>query len=191
VDADGSVNENELVKLYLGIKREVADAYVWIDWAEDEIKQAISRHPAEADALFHSFPLLTPPTHEGMSMEFVYRGHCREILERVAAGADTRPGTAAEVCIVLKEVSMVGPLKSGATGLYFRMWTLAFPGKVPEIDESIAHYEALCGSAIDDAERFVRHKLSVKARQLGDIECSGRHNGETVQCKYVTSPDDD
>jgi hypothetical protein len=112
------------------------------------------------------------------------------LSERVAAGADTRPGTAAEVCLVLKEVSMVGPLKPGATGLYFRIWTLAFPGKVPEIDESIAHYEALYGSAIDDAERVARHKLSVKARQLGDTECSGRHNGEAVQCKYVTSPDD-
>lgn len=190
MDAGGSVNGNELVKLYLDTKREVAEAFVRIEWAEDEIKQAIARHPAEADTLFHSFPLLRPPTNEGMSTEMVYRGHCREILERVAVGADTRPGTAAEVCLVLKEVSMVGPMTPGATGLYFRMWAQAFPGTVAEIDQSVAHYEELYGSAIDDAERLARNKLSVKARLLGDIECSGRHNGETVQCKYVKTPDD-
>lgn len=189
MDADEPELNNELLRLYRDVQRQVAEEFKWVEWAEDEIKRAIERHPAEADVLFHSFPLLKR-TSDRMSTEFVYRGHCREILERVAAGADTRPGTAAEVCIALSDVSQVGPLTSGATGLYFRMWTKAFPGKVPEIDNSLAHYEALYGSAVDDAEQFARRKLSVKARQLGDIECSGQHHGETVQCKYVTSPDD-
>lgn len=189
MDADGSVNENELMKLYRDIKREVEEASERIGWAEDEIKQAIGRHPAEADTLFHSFPLLKP-THERMSTEFVYRGHCRELLERVATGSDTRPATAAEVCFALSEASMVGPLTPQAAGLYFRMWAQAFPDKLPEIDQSRSHYEALYGSAIDDLERLARRKLTVKARKLGDIECSGQHHGETVQCKYVKTPDD-
>ncbi|GGM76678.1 hypothetical protein GCM10012275_54260 [Longimycelium tulufanense] len=157
------------------------DACLW--WAEDEISQAMNRHPDHADTLFHSFLLLTP-THTLMGTEFVFRSHCRELLERVAAGEDTRSGTAAEVCCACHDISLVTPLSSPATGLYFRMWSHAFPDQ-PMFGSSLAHHEALEGSTIDDLEAIARRKLGVSHRKLGEIECVGRHHGQAVRCPYA------
>jgi hypothetical protein len=67
-----------------------------------------------------------------MRTEFVYRSHCRELLDRAARGEDTRPGTAAECCIALSETSLRVPLRTSAAGLYARMWTRAqFPPAAP------------------------------------------------------------
>lgn len=154
-----------------------------MEWADDEILQGICRYPAEVDALYHSFPLLRS-THTLMATEFVYRSHCRELLERVVNGADTRPGTAAEVCCICCEASLLAPLRSPAAGLYFRMWAIAFPDQ-PTFGDSGQHHEALEGATMDDLETTARRKLTVKDRKLGDIACTGRHHGEIVQCKYA------
>lgn len=154
-----------------------------MDWAEEEISRASSAHPAEADTLYHSFPLLSP-THRRMSQEFVYRAHCREILHRVVNGTDTRPGTAVEVCCLCSDVSAVAPMRSSAVGLYARMWTTAFPD-IPVFGDRHCHREMLYGSTIDDLEAEARCRLAVAHRTHGAIDCIGRHRGETVQCKYT------
>jgi hypothetical protein len=52
--------------------------------AEEEIEAARARHPQHADRLYHSFSLLQPITGlDRMRTEFVYRSHCRELLDRV------------------------------------------------------------------------------------------------------------
>jgi hypothetical protein len=152
-----------------------------MDWAEDEIKAAQKRHPATADLLYHSFKLLCAP-HELMAKEHVYRAHCRELLDRVAAGADTRPGTAAQVCIACSESSNLAPLTSTATGLYARMWQQAFPRLGMQWDDVSEHYEALRGAQIDDAEQEMRRKLADPERRITEIDCKGMHHGETVNC---------
>lgn len=154
-----------------------------LDWAEDEIRLAQSHHARHADTLYHSFTLLRP-TSARMSTEFVYRSHCRELLDRVAAGHDTRPGTAAEVCCVCADISRVTPMNTAATGLYFRMWAQAFPGQRKPSD-TLPHYEAIAGPKIDSLEALARQKLAVSSRRLGIIECSGRHDTEPVRCAYA------
>lgn len=154
-----------------------------ITWAADEIDRAMARHAAHRDTLYHSFALLYP-TPLLLDTEFVYRSHCREILDRVAAGADTRPGTAAEVCCLCREISLVAPLRPSAMGLYVRMWSVAFPDQMPHTDQG-PHYEALRGPRIDDLEALARQKLKVAGRTLGPITCSGRHDGEPVDCAYA------
>ncbi|MGH3986846.1 MAG: hypothetical protein ACRDTZ_05955 [Pseudonocardiaceae bacterium] len=169
-----------------GIVREVTSALTGtcnqLEWSEDEIGWAVSRYPADGDTLYHGFRLLVP-TRKLMVTEFVYRSHCRELLVRLVNDHDTRPGTAAEVCCALSEVSQVAPMRLAATGLYIRMWTVAFPDQ--RIFDGGEHYEALEGSAIDDAELVARSKLAVGDRRLGAIVCAGRHHGESVQCKYA------
>jgi hypothetical protein len=155
-----------------------------MEHAEDEIQAARRRHPQAADLLYHSFSLLTP-THELMGQEFVYRAHCRELLARVAAGQDTRPGTAAEVAIACSEASQVAPLASTVAGLYARMWGHAFPGHGAQWDDTAGHYEALYGSQIDDLERESRRKLAKSDRRVKDVECGGRHHGEPVTCSLA------
>ena len=151
-------------QLVADIRGELESAFAAIDWAEQEITAAQQRHPAAADRIWHSFVLLRP-THDLMSTEFVYRAHCAELLDRVAAGDDTRPGTAAECCIALCETSQLAPLTHAAVGLYARMWQTA---GLPEVDltDHLVHYETLEGSLIDDHEQWLRRKLQQSWRQL-------------------------
>lgn len=157
-----------------------------LEWGEDEISRSLHRRPHAADALHHSFMLIRP-TSDRMRTEIVYRSHCRELLDRVANGRDTRRGTAVEVVIALCEVALATPINATATGLLFRMWTKAFPDQ-PEIDANQQHREALHGTSIDDAEAFARNKLTVPNRVLGTIACSGWHHGELVACIYAPQP---
>ncbi|MBO0609894.1 hypothetical protein [Myceligenerans salitolerans] len=156
-----------------------------IEWAEDEIDAAIRRHPDQSDLLYHGFGLLIP-THRLMATEFVSRSHYRELLDRLATGQDTRPGTAAEVCCACCEASLATPLSSPAAGLYFRMWEAAFPDMPPASDLT-QHHEALEGSSIDALEATSRRTLARKDRVVGEISCSGMHHGEPVPCAYAAT----
>jgi len=164
-----------------GLVDGLAGLFEQMEWAEDEIEKAKRRHPDRADLIYHSFKLLTP-TRDLMGTEFVYRSHCRELLERVAAGHDTRPGTAAEVCIACCDASMLAPLTETAAGLYARMWGVAFPGRRDQWAGTREHYEALRSSLIDDLEREAHHKLAQSDRRVTEIDCKGRHHGEPVDC---------
>lgn len=175
--------------LFASISSELEPVFEMMDWAEEEIAVAMKRHPSHADTLWHSFSLIRPrDIGPGMGTEFVYRGHVREILERVAAGEDTRPATAAEICLAFCEISQWAPMREYANGLYFRMWLSAFPDQhiFHDQEDHQVHYEHLHGPAIDDAEALMRAKLADSERRLGDISCQGRHHGQDVNCRYRT-----
>jgi hypothetical protein len=173
-----------LTGLWEDTRAPVTDGGAPIQWAKDEIEHAQARHPDQADGLFHAFGLLRPPP--GMpDVEFVYRGHARELLERVAAGEDTRPATAAEVCLVCSESSLQTLPTSAAIGLYCRMWAQAFPGQQQPGGEALEYYEALHRLEIDDLERRVRRGAAVPGRWLREVGCSGRHHGQEVTCRYA------
>lgn len=172
-----------------GLSHLLVSTFDLMDWAEDEIEKAQERHPECADALYHSFRLLTPSTilQKVRPAEFAYRSHCRELLERVAKSEDTRPATDAEVVCLYAEASQITPLNTAATGLYMRTWNRAFPGTrnaFREIDDA-GHYEAIAGSSTDVCEEETRRKLTVKDRALNGEECSGRHHGKPApDCPY-------
>ncbi len=174
-----------LTGLLEDVSRGLAGLFEQMDWAEDEIEQAMRRSSSDSDTLCHCFILLTP-THELMGQEWVYRSHCREILNRVINGQDTRSGTAAELCCNLCDASQAAPMTTSGTGLYFRMWSQAFPSK-RHVMGSGEHYEAIAGSAIDEAEAFARSKAAVADRKLGKIDCAGKHHGELVACKHIVT----
>lgn len=137
--------------------------HLYILWAEQEIAAAQHRHRSAADRIWRSFNLLKPTL--GRMREPVYRAHCRELLDRVAHSEDTRPGTAAECCIAMCEISLRVPLSTAAVGLYTRMWT--FMRLVPDdMTTTNEHYEALAGSQIDEHEALLRAKLRQDWRAL-------------------------
>ncbi|WP_157186748.1 hypothetical protein [Nocardia jiangxiensis] len=142
------------------------------EWMEDEIGQAQERHPEAGDLLWHCDGLCVP-THRVMSTEFVYRSHVRELLERVAAGGDTRPGTAAEVAAAMMTTSLATPLDSTGAGLYLRMWRKA--GFPPVGGSMRDYYEDAVGPLIDAAETTARRKLAVTTRTMGTVTCTGHH----------------
>lgn len=167
----------------------VTSALGCIGWAEDEISRAMKRHPEADDELWHSFSLVRPTSDRMYRVEFLFRGHARELLERVAAGEDTRPGTAAEACLVCCAASQVTPMNTPGAGLYFRMWRQAFPGIGPLSDEDMGgHYEAICASEIDDYESEVRRRLADPRRTLSGETCTGWHHGEPAPgCRFAAA----
>ncbi|MFF5085430.1 hypothetical protein ACFY36_51035 [Actinoplanes sp. NPDC000266] len=151
--------------LYTETKNELTPYFEAMQIAEEEISAAQNRHPSAKDQIWRSFMLLLPSTSLLIKNELTYRSHCRELLDRVAAGADTRPATAAECCVALCETSLRVPLNTTAAGLYARMWkTAGLP--TTELADASAHYEAIEGGGIDDAERELRAKLSQPDRRL-------------------------
>lgn len=178
----------DLAKLFSDTSDSVTDALELVDQGEAEIRAAAARLPGEADLLWHSFSLLSPELavdDDRMSTDFVHQAHCRELLERVAAGEDTRPGTDAEVIVICMRMSLVAPLNTPGTTLYMRLWARAFPQHEVFDGPSLAHYEHVGGSGADDLEREVRRKSAQPGRCLGEIECSGRHHGvEAPGCRY-------
>lgn len=153
---------------------------------EAEITIAQTRHPHAADLIYHAFSLLEP-THERMAYQPLYTAHCREILDRLATGQDTRPGTAAEVCIAMMHISLIAPLRSSAFGLYLRMWIAAGLPKLETFTDMSECYETLEAYKIDEHEAYTRRKLTSRRRRLGKITCDGRHHNEPVNCRFAST----
>jgi hypothetical protein len=175
----------DLDELLAEVRREVTSVLTQVDWAEAEITAARARHPGQADLLFHAFPLLSA-TADLMRTEFVYRGHVRDLLERVAGGGDTREATDAEVAVVLSEVSLRAPLPAEAVTLYMRTWSRAFPDTRAFDPLELDSYEHVAGSAADDLETDIRRRLRRPDRALAGITCTGLHHGEPApDCPYV------
>ena len=120
-------------------------------------------------------------------VEFVYRSHAAELLDRLAAGADTREPTAAEMCLACSEISQRVPLHGPAAGVYLRLWARAFPGQPATADqaEQLHWHERLHGSQIDDLEAELRRRLRDPQRRLPTVDCQGRHHGRPVRCRYA------
>lgn len=86
--------------------------------AEDEISNAEFRCPAEMwDYIYHmSFLVLRPRIKMTPAL---YRGHCKQLLDRMIAGQDTRPGTYAEMLMGMAEASLKAPFNQGGYYIYF------------------------------------------------------------------------
>lgn len=167
----------------------IGDIMDCLDWAEDEIQAAMRRHPRVADTLWHSNKLLCPTEDPRLTTEFVFRAHCRELLERVAAGEDTRQATDAEICCATLAIAHRTPITTTAFGMYMRLWHRAFPGKAILRPDQLDGYEKVRGEKMDDLERETREKLAVKDRVLGTITCHGQHHGVEVNCAYAPTPE--
>jgi hypothetical protein len=119
--------------------------------------------------LAHS--LLRPTGDMTEHAPMVYEAHCREILERVVAGEDTRPGSAPEMILALSQTSMIAPLTSAATGLYLSLFTSTFPGHEAALriegGATLADYERMHGQQIHEHFALLRKKLTQPWRTVG------------------------
>lgn len=131
-------------------------------WANDEIEQAqIRHHETGQGILWYGFRFLRRSLVD-LDEEIIFRAHAREILERVQAGADVRPGTDAEMITVLRGASLKAPFTSSAACLYFRIAARSFPVVFAAIKDDIdlPAYEVLHGAVADDHESELRRKLT-------------------------------
>ena len=100
---------------------DVRNAFAQMAVAEEEIEHA-RRHYPEREAYLNKvgFLLCMPSEVLVSASEWIYRAHCREILERVAADENTRPPSSAELAIAFSETSLKAPLNPTGAGLYAR-----------------------------------------------------------------------
>jgi hypothetical protein len=132
-------------------------------WAEEEIEEAQARHgEVRRGRLWNSFLMLKVTDQPCMWSEIIYRAHCRELLDRVAAGQDVRPATDAEMITALYESSLAVPLSSAAVTLYFRIAARSFPELWAASGDhtDLASYESVHGTAADEHEGWLRKKLT-------------------------------
>jgi hypothetical protein len=98
--------------------------------AEEEITEAKKRHPEKSDLIHRSFLILQPSDPIYGKADCVYCSHIRELLERVAKGKDTRPGTIAEVLCVLLDTATKTPLNQEGQALTEHLFRLVFKHSV-------------------------------------------------------------
>jgi len=130
----GSLTTEPLLSLFDGGERSVIrSTFRRIEIAEEEIDAAKRRFPLASDKLHAAFSLLCPTPPLNGFPEKLFREHCRELLERVANGANVKSGTAAEVLAVLSRASLVSPLTRPASITYDCLFGKLFPDEWNQI----------------------------------------------------------
>ncbi|MDX2012002.1 MAG: hypothetical protein SFW67_17550 [Myxococcaceae bacterium] len=76
------------------------------------------------------FMLLQPPLALQGKADALYRAHAKELIQRAAAGEDTRLATRAEVLVGLLGTSLRAPLRTEAQACAERLFNEVFPGVV-------------------------------------------------------------
>jgi hypothetical protein len=113
-----------LDKLSLG---QISGIFRLMEIAEEEIAIAQREAGTEGhDAIWRSFKLLRPTPMFEKVAEQVFRSHCKELLYRVVNGFDTRPGTKAEVMILISEASLASMPSSDVRVLYTQLFKEIF-----------------------------------------------------------------
>lgn len=108
-------------------KRSISRAFDLMAVAEEEIERAKRLHPEKAEALHASFGILYPGDLARYGSDRLYRAHARELLDRVARGADLEPGTDAECLVAFSFASLRAPLSASATAAMERVFATVFP----------------------------------------------------------------
>jgi hypothetical protein len=161
----------DLDKLISEVMASVTPVLAAVVIAEEEIEAAQKEHgepigPGDGP-IWNSF-LLLRPTHPCMEQEFIYRAHCRELLDRRAKGEDTRPGMSVEVVLGLSEASKHAPLTSSGAGLYLKLFRQCFPEKsqrlFDEINRDVEDYERLFGQKMAEDEAMCRQMTAQRWR---------------------------
>ena len=129
--------------------------------AEEEIAEACRRHWDDRKEVWNSFKLLDPG-ELSMLDDDVYRAHCREILERVVDGKDTRPGTRAEVCAMISRMTLVTRLQRDVELLGLVLTDEIFPGRGLLDGAPREDYEG----SLREVEAEFRRKLAKPERVL-------------------------
>jgi hypothetical protein len=157
----------------------IIDQLRYMEIAEEEIAKARggNTEPDNDDPLWRAFRLLSQSRFK--MVDFVYRGHCQELLERIAKGDDTRPATDAEMAHGLCETSLEAPMKESAVALYMRIFHRRFPEQAKRIwdpdddGETYDAYEKVHGVEADQDERWLRKKMRLDWRTLSLLDEDG------------------
>lgn len=126
--------------------------------AEEEIAAAIERHPLESVTINATFSVLCPRMNLfGGKTHDLYRNHVQEMIARVRAGKDTRPGTKAEIIAAMSEASFAAVLTASAHTLMDRLMMEVFPEyEQPDGWAPQEEWDGACDDTLATARKLVR-----------------------------------
>lgn len=130
--------------------------------AEDEIKRAQRHYPQAKERIWSAFRILCPTSGMSALSEDVYRAHCRELLGKVAGGADTRIGTDAEMLVVLSHASLEAPPTADVAALTYEIFCRVLPNSDP--GGPVIH--PTYAGALEELDYQIRRRLHDPERQL-------------------------
>jgi hypothetical protein len=155
--------------------------------AEEEIAAAINKHPKKhREAINETFKhaCVTQPLRLKQSLT-LYRSHVRELIERMIAGADVRPGTRAEVLATLSECSYAAPLPNQPYTLFIRLFSEIYPQHMKEIGnpewKKLESWPGYSDELLHELSRKLRNERGIepkpkKTKKGANLEV---HNKET------------
>jgi hypothetical protein len=144
-----------------GIGSVLAEGEAILDLAPiAEVEMEAARCRTGSELPDGTFLLLQPTDLMEQVASWVFRGHCRELLDRVAEGQDTRSATDAELVLALRRLSVAEPLTGVTVGLYLRLFARVFPGPVAQVpDDAVHDYQRVHGNDIDRQEAWLRRRM--------------------------------
>jgi hypothetical protein len=137
--------------------------------AEEEIAAAIKKDNKRRGAIDETFKhaCVTQPLRLKRSLT-LYRAHVRELIARMVAGEDVRPGTKAEVLATLSEVSFAAPLPQQPYALFIRLFSEIYPQHMKAIgNPEWKKIEAWPGSTdqlLNDLTRKLRSERGIEPK---------------------------
>lgn len=138
-----------------GIVHAVGRTFDRMAIAEEEIEARGGRK----SAAWKAFKLLVPTGPLANLSDEVYRAHARELLDRHAAKADTRPGTKAEVLGTISRMTLATRLDRDVETLGLRLCDELLGSELAELPDEYP------GSIAEKLEEF-RRRLAVADRRL-------------------------
>lgn len=153
---------------------QVSRSFEFIEIAEEEIARAQHRHPEQSQQLHRTFGFLRPDRFINYHPT-VYRHHCRELLERIATGADTRPGTLAEAAIAIAQVTLATPVRRDVSILYGRIFKRFFPEQYEVLSyfPTEESYPGRCDEILETLRRKLtapRRRYTIQSNHKGEID---------------------
>lgn len=150
----------ELLKKLLpeGVFSTIGKVFDLVEIAEEEIKAATLRYPWKEHDFKAAFQECLFPGDLARFGKRVYRAHAKEMLQRVADDADTKPGTLAECAVALSLASLKAPLTSGHTAAMEKAFAFIFPEM--DVNENRGR-EAYAGET-DEILSELRRKIGAK-----------------------------
>lgn len=111
---------------YLELVKTTRHTFELMEVAEGLIAIYKEQHPDMEQVIDQAFGILSP----GYLISFphdLYRVHCRELLDRVVSGGDTRQATDTEKMAVMSEASLQRPMPDGFTATYWKIMSRRYP----------------------------------------------------------------
>lgn len=107
-----------------------------------------------------AFGLMCPPPILRGKCDVVQKAHFQELMDRVVAGADTRPGTRAECLCAMMGSALLAPLNTAGMVLTDWLFSQVMPGK----DLGLSHVREQWNGQRDDDYAVVQHKCAMPDR---------------------------